>query len=189
MLVTKTNPDGIDYPLQQLQTVLHDTLITTWGIDTATYKCYGRCYRNRIDGGYIAENYEGSNEYREVYWDDTLKALSFFGTSGRTLFNGKEFTDVHLIFFVNLAALKPSVTHRADEEVRKDVIDVLKVSTYGFTYTGFEMYIENVLKEYPGSRRDNRLMYVDMHPTHCFRANLKLIYDINSNNCTPFKNF
>jgi hypothetical protein len=188
MLITKTNPQGIDFMLQQLQTMLHDSLLLKWGISSADYKCYGRCYRNRYQYGYVAENYEGGREYKEVYWDDALKVLSFFGTSQRVIFEGSEKADVHLVFFVNLEKIKPSVVHRADEEVRKDVIELLRVSNYGLSYEGYEVYVENVLREYPGSRRDDRLTAVDMHPTHCFRINLSSIYDITKNNCQPFTN-
>ena len=187
MLVTKTNPVGIDYSLQLLQTELHDALLTKWSLSDSDYKAYGRCYRKPTENGYIAVNYESANEYKEVYADDTVKALSFFGQSPRVQLDQKESTDVHLVFFVNLAALKPSVTHRADEEVRRDVISVIGPGLYGFAYTGFELFVENVLREYPGTLR-NKISIVDMHPWHCFRINLKVLYDINSNNCTPFKN-
>lgn len=189
MLISKTSPAGIDYKLQELQTLLHDSLLTKWGINTSAYKCYGRCYRNKTDKGYIAENYEGSGEYKEVYWDDSLAAISFFGTGVKTKYDAYEATDVHLVFFVNLATLKSSITHRADEEVKADVIDLIKPATYGFEYIGFETGLDNVLREYPGSRRDERLTIADMHPVHCFRINMTTLYDINSNNCAPLKTF
>jgi hypothetical protein len=189
MLVTKTSPVGIDARLQTLQTELHDRLLTRWKIGDGDYKAYGRCYKKPSDNGYIAVNYEGGNEYKEVYADDSLRALSFFGQSAKVGFEQWEKTEVHLVFFVNLATLKPTIEHRADEEVRKDVITLFSPSLYGFEYQGFELYLENVLREYPGSRRDNRLSIVDLHPMHCFRINLKFRYDINSNNCTPFTNF
>lgn len=189
MLVTKTGPVGIDYNLQLLQTDLHAQLLTKWSITTDDYKSYGRCYRKPTDAGYIAASYTTGDEYEEMKFDDnTLKAFSFFGQSPKVNFNNIEVTEVHLIFFVDLKALKPSIAHRADEEVRKDVISFISSATYGFAYNGFEIYLENVLREYPGSRRDSRLSIVDMHPYHCFRINLKVQYDINSNNCTPFKN-
>ena len=187
MLVTKTDPVGIDYNLQRLQTDLHTKLLTTWSIADATYKSYGRCYRKPTDAGYIAVDYAGGSEYSMMF-DGTLKAMSFFGQSAKVGFDNLEMTEVHLVFFVNLTALKPSITHRADEEVRKDVISLISSATYGFAYNGFELYLENVLREYPGSRKDSKFSIVDMHPYHCFRINLKVQYDISSNNCTPFKN-
>lgn len=183
MLVTKTAPVGIDYALQQLQTELHAALLTRWAIADAEYKAYGRCYRKPTDQGNIIANYDSGTEYTRMF-DDTLKAVSFFGQSPVTRLDQKESTEVHLVFFVNLAKLKPLIAHRADEEVRKDVISLFAPALYGFAYTGFEITIENVLREYRASW--NKI--IDMHPWHCFRINLKVLYDINSNNCTPFKN-
>lgn len=184
MLITKTNPAGVDVPIQKVQEFLHTRLKTLWEIDETggtMYKAYGRCYRNKsTDYGYIAENYEGGNEYKEVYWDDSLTAISFFGT-GNTIKHDKvkEAVDVHLVFFVNLQKVKPTITHRADEEIHRDVLTLIGESMHGMDYTGLDTWIETVLREYPGSRRDNRLAHVDMHPIHCFRLNFSLKYDIN----------
>lgn len=180
MLNAITTPTGIDIPIKRLQTRLHSSLLTKWGIDTAKYQCYARCYRNRKDGGYIAEVFNGSSDtggidYKEVYWDDALSAISFFGLSGEQEYQtGGISADVHLVFFVDLSALKPNAPHRADEEVRRDVIEAIGANSYGFTLQSVELWLENVLREYPGSRRDNRLERVDMHPVHCFRINLLL---------------
>jgi hypothetical protein len=72
--------------------------------------------------------------------------------------------------------LKPSVGHRADEEVRNEIQKLFGNSLHGFSYESMELWLENVLREYPGSRRDNRLNAVDMQPVHCFRINLTLLY-------------
>ncbi len=188
MLITRTAPLGIDWYIQQLQTKIHNTLIgaTKWNLaDPDAYKAYGRCYRNKTADGYVAQNYEASGEYREVYFDDTLTAISFFGVSGTIQAGIMNEADVHLVFFVNLnkLALKNStgatITHRADEEVRNTVFSVIGKSCHGFQTQSVELWLENVLKEYPGSRRDNRLKFVDMHPVHCFRINFKLSYNPN----------
>lgn len=182
MLITKTNPVGIDVAIQQLQTYLHKQLVKKWGLtgdDDPAYESYGRVYRNKKDNQYIAEAYAGENEYKEVYWNDSLSAISWVGVSGKTEFDKQNKTDVHLVFFVNLAKLKPSVSHRADEEVRNEIQKLFGYSLFGFSFESIELWIDNVLKEYPGSRRDDRLKAVDMHPVHCFRINLKIFYDQN----------
>ena len=190
MLITKTNPEGIDWYIQQLQTKLHTRLIAAdeWNLaDPDKYKCYGRCYRNKKDNGYIAENYEGNSEYGEVYWDDTLTAISFFGLTNSVKAGINHEADIHLVFFVDLdkLALKDksgtTIAHRADEEVRNSVQQIIGNSSFGFQYVSTELWLENVLREYPGTRRDERLKHVDMHPVHCFRINLKLIYNPNKN--------
>lgn len=178
MLITKTNPTGVDYHVQQLQTALHTGLLAAWGIASDQYKAYGRCYRNKTADGYVAENYEGSGEYREIYWDDSLSAISFFGITGQSraaMGTGSE-VDVHFVMFANLAKIYPAIAHRADEELRAQVQSLIGANGNGFSYQGTEMWLENVLREYSGSRRDDRLKAVDMHPVHCFRINLKLNY-------------
>lgn len=187
MLVTKTNPVGIDWRIQKLQTYLHGRLATKWSIDvndseqSSTFMSYGRCYRNKKNEGFVAEVFTGNNEYKEVYWDDSLKAISFFGLGSKETAKIMDTVEVNLIFFVNLQKLKPSITHRADEEVRQDVKSLLGVSNYGFKYKSIEVFIDNVLKEYPGSYRNERLKSVDMHPVHCFRINFDLVYNANKN--------
>lgn len=179
MLITKVNPVGIDIAIQNLQTHLHKQLVVKWGLtgnDDPLYECYGRCYRNKKDSGYIAEVYAGNNEYKEVYWNDELKAISFFGTSSKTTFDIQNKVDVHLVFFVNLKKLKDAVAHRADEEIRNEIQQLFGNTLYGFSFENMELWLENVLREYPGSRRDNRLIAVDMQPVHCFRINLTLLY-------------
>jgi hypothetical protein len=182
MLITKTNPVGIDVAIQNLQTHLHKQLVTKWGLageDDPAYECYGRVYRNKKDAGYIAEVYTGGLggvDYKEVYWNDNLTAISWFGTGSKTTFDLKNKTDVHLVFFVNVAKLKPSVAHRADEEARNEIQQIFGNTLHGFSYESMELWLENVLREYPGSRRDNRLIAVDMQPVHCFRINLTLLY-------------
>jgi len=188
MLITKTNPTGVDSQIQKLQTDIHKKLMTRWGLDmndstqNALYECYGRCYRNKKDTGYVAELFLGGKDYKDAYWNDNLYALSFFSEDSRVVAEkGQAKVNVAIIFFVNLEKLKPSIAHRADEEVRQDVILSIGTFNNSFHYEGFETGIENVLREYPGSRRDEGLKAVDMQPIHSFRINLSLIY--KNNNC------
>jgi hypothetical protein len=179
MLNLKTNPVGIDWYVQQLQKKLHTALLAKWEITDSKYECYGRCYRNKKDNGYVAEVYTSGNDYKEVYWNDTLAAISFFGISNNVKRGIKSEADVHLVFFLDLSKAKPGITHRGDEEVRQDVINIIGNTSFGFNHLSTELWLENVLREYAGSYRDQRLRAVDMHPVHCFRINLKLLFDQN----------
>jgi hypothetical protein len=191
MLITRIKPTGIDWYIQELQTRLHDVLVSSSFLniaDQTKYKAYGRCYRDKKENGYIAENYEGASEYKELYWDDSLSMISFFGINNRPIEKGiKNTADVHLVFFADLEklAIKNSdgdtIAHRADEELRGMVASIIGKFSNGFTYQSTELWLENVLREYAGSYRDERLKTVDMHPVHCFRINLKLIYNENKN--------
>lgn len=200
MLNLKTNPSSIDYEIQNFQQELHAGLMTAWDLDpgvaieNAKYECYGRCYKNRKEKGSVAEVYTSANEYKEVYWNDDLAAISFFGTSDKVNITNENQTEVHLVFFVDLNKLAikdftgTTIAHRADEEIRNQVQKIIGKSLHGITITSIETGLVNVLKDYPGSYRDDRLQVVDMHPRHCFRFNFTMEFDINTN-CKPFKSF
>ena len=183
MLNTISIPSGIDIPIRKLQEHLFDALTVIWGLPDSKYQSYGRCYRNKKENGYVAEVYEGTGDYREVYYDDSVSAISFFGISDKIIQGVGQKTNVHLVFFANLSELKPNATNRADEEVRNDVINIIGNSKYGFTLESVDLWLENVLREYAGSYREERLKAVDMHPIHCFRLNFTLFYNINKNYC------
>lgn len=179
MLITKVNPVGLDASLQKLQTRIHDQLVKRFGSAGSwnQYRAYGRCYRNKTSAGYVAENYEGAGEYKEVFWDDTLAMISFFGAGARVQHQALESQDIHMVIFADLAQLFPAIGHRADEELHKTLLNIVGRGLAGFTYTGYETGIENVLREYPGSRQDGTRF--DMHPVHAFRLNFSTVYSIN----------
>ncbi len=186
MLALKTNPSGVDWSIQQLQTKLHNELISAWELADATkYEAYGRVYRNTSENGYVAEVFVSGTEYKEVFWNDVLTAISFFGLGNSIKKGTKSEADVHFVMFADLKklALKDykgnAIAHRGDEELRQLVCGIIGRYSYGFTVTSVELSFENVLREYPGTRRDQRLKNVDMHPVHCFRINMKLLYDPN----------
>lgn len=190
MITVFDTPVGLDVQIRKLQEKLHPRLMELWGMDkddpeqNKLFQSYPRCYRNKKNQGYIAELYIGKNEYKEVYWDAKYNVVSFFGV-GDIVKHGSatDIADVHLVYFVDLNRIKPGILHRADEEARLDVINLIGKYSFNFKYTGYETGINNVLREYPGSYRDNRLNAVDMHPVHCFRLNFSLSY--NRNNCYP----
>lgn len=186
MLNQKTNPVGLDWYIQALQTKMHTVLMDADHLniaDTGKYESYGRAYRNKTRDGYVAECYTASGEYKEVYWNDSLILLSFFGITGEIKSGVMNEAQVHLVFFADLSklALQDSAgnvaSHRTDEELRSMVQSVIGKNSHGFQLDSIELWLENVLREYPESRRDDRLAAVDMHPVHCFRLNLALRYD------------
>jgi len=183
-LYTKTQPVGIDIPIQRLQQYLHDQLLDTWQLATGQYQCYGRCYRNQLENGYVAEVYTGNNEYKEVYLDDRYAVMSFFGLTGNIDFKVVNTAKVHLIFFVNIETLK-QVLHRGDEEVRKDVQTIVQNGYQGFILKGVRLGIDEVFEEYAGTRLTekenmNGIKFRDMHPFHCFRFDFEILYNIKT---------
>lgn len=184
MLNVINNPVGIDVSIRQMQEYIHRMLLDKWGADIMEkYQSYPRCYRNIKGETYIAEVFVKNKEYKEVYWNDTLNAISFFGI-GETFDHRKpDQVSCHLIYFVNLAKIKPEILHRADEETRLDIVKIIADGWFGFKFESCVLLLPNVLKEYAGTF-NNLLGTVDIHPLHCFRLNFTVTYDIN--NC--FKN-
>lgn len=183
MLIQTATPIGLDWYIQQAQAKLHDALLAKWGLAASGYTSYDRIYRNKaLDNGYIAETYTGDGKYKEVYYDDQVAATSFFGVSDMKTEGAVSKADVHLVFFVDLKELKSEATNRPDAEVRQEVYNVFGKCAYGLHFQSVETGLENVLKEYPGSRRDDRLKFIDMQPKHCFRINYHLFFNPNKQN-------
>ena len=185
MLYTKTNPVGIDKELQRIQTRLHDSLLAKWvDVDQSKYDCYGRTYRNQdANGRYIPENFKGGKDYAyDPLYNDRVYATSFFGANANWSAQGRQFNaGCHLIFSCNLVKLKPSITHRADEEVHVDVLDSLRDSLAKDTITELVLWQDNIFREYSGFKAQDGSNFTDMHPKHVFRINFDLTF--LNNNC------
>jgi hypothetical protein len=179
MNIIKDKVVGIDIPIKNLQNYLYPKLISLWNCTDSSLNMYGRAYRNQTTDGYTPEVYVGGNgnEYKEVYFDDTLSASSFFGLGEDTkVANSSSVTaDVYLIFMVRLDQIKPGNT-RDDEEARIDVEKLCLSAGFGFTVTDFITGIDKVFAEYSGWRQKDGIKYRDTHPWHCFRLNFKVLY-------------
>jgi hypothetical protein len=168
MLYTKNNPIGIDKEIDHLQKIIFKNLCKKWSVEASSYNCFCRAYKNQQKNGYIPEFYVGNNEYMELFFDDTVFVTSFFIVADKTniIMNGCQ-TVVSLIFCVDISKLK-NLPHRADEEVRQDVLDTLQALDLISVETG----INNVFREFSVSS----IKYRDLHPLHCFRLNFNIIY-------------
>jgi hypothetical protein len=190
---------GIDWHINNVQVALYDYIKSKWALpDDSYYDCYARVYRNNTTDGYIAEAFIGGIDYKEVFLDDTKTVLSFFGYESGELSNDGSYTaTVTLIFFVNLSGVMTCVnnalanntfdsvfdlsfsqpiTDREDEMVRSTVKEFID-NSFGFSLKKTSIGTDKVLADYTGTRRkmlDNK--YPDMHPWHCFRLDLQLVY-------------
>lgn len=182
--IIKTAPKGIDVKIQAYQGFIYDKLLATWGITGTDYNSYGRAYRNQSEKGYIPEVFTGNSalsgkDYQEVLFNDRVKVQSFFGVGETQQFKaGAATAKVFLVFMCNVKELKPTIQHRADEEIRNDVEKLCASPRHGFTMTGIITGIDSVFNEYPGVRRDEGMRFRDMHPKHCFRIDFDLLYNI-----------
>lgn len=184
MLIAKNNPKGIDIPIQDLQRLLYNRVCAKWNFDPAgnKWQCYGRAYRNQTEDGYVPEVYIGGNEYRDVYYDDGYPVISFFHVDDRRQFEPGFRVEVALIFALDISKVHAEIGHRADEEIHVDVVSEIETPRFGFEIAGIQTGIDNVYREYSQYMESaTGIKYRDMHPLHCFRVNMNLIY--SNKNC------
>jgi len=130
----KSSPVGVDVAIQQLQCWFNTNLPTTWNINANTYASYGRVYENERGDEIIPEVNIGGNEYKEVKFDDTYKVGSYFVVDD---INADDMNTaiIRIVFWGDLSKLS-AVTHRGDEEIRQDIVNILKKEPYGFKVVG-----------------------------------------------------
>ena len=184
MLFTRNKISGIDVNIDGLQRALYPKLVSLWGLNAQSntdYNSHARAYRNQTkDDGFVPEIYTDGGEYKEVYVDDRIKALSFFTVSDTVDFSDNLLkADVSLIFFVDLSKIAPG-EDRNDEVVRQQVIRLVQGKRwFNFSFTGVQTGIESVFREFSGLRRSVGVKYRDMYPFHCFRINFSVTYKSN----------
>ena len=169
MLYLKKNPIGIDGVIDRIQSTLFRRLCKRWSIEESEYDSYCRAYKNQTKNGYVPEFYIGNKEYKELFVNDTISATSFFLSGDKVKKVGSGFqSELSVIFFVDISKLK-NISHRADDEVRNDVIQSLPDFN---ELISVETGINNVFREFSQSS----IKFRDMHPLHCFRLNLIVNY-------------
>ncbi|WP_438423259.1 hypothetical protein [Aquimarina macrocephali] len=161
----KENPVGIDIQIQRLQIKLYESLRFE-GIDG-----YGRVYLEDKKGKRKPLYFINGNEYKEVLINDSTSGTFFFIEDEKSKIElPKSVTEVDIIFLLDLKKIKPTITHRADEEVRVDILKVLNRCRY------FE--VEEITKGIKAlSDFDTKL--IDMQPYHFIKINGKLRYQFN----------
>lgn len=112
-LIQKTNPVGVDVPIDGFQSYLYGAL------GLSDFEMYPRVYHTPHGSQSIPEHYEGDNEYDRVMYDDTHDMSSFFITTTDREIDSKGLatTEIALIIQADLPVLYPSILHRADEEL------------------------------------------------------------------------
>jgi hypothetical protein len=171
MLVRKTNPKGLDKLIDKIQLKLNNQL------DLGIWENNHRAYRNpKQDSkrGFIAELYTENGNYRECYYDDNFDAVSFFFASDKSeIVDGKIKQDFSLIFHVDINAIYPTITHRADEELKMHVLTVLNsFSNALFSVNDIDTGIQNVYKEF----EFENIKFEDMSNLFCVRFNMTAYY-------------
>ncbi len=71
--------------------------------------------------------------------------------------------------------LYSGLQHRADEEIRRDVLNLIGKNKFGCELNSVELWAENALREYPATLQAIATRF-DLHPFHVFRINLTARY-------------
>lgn len=176
-IVSKTNPIGIDAVVDSLQNKLQ-TLVTN--NEWTALQIYPRAYKNETDNGIKPEIFTeyDTKEYQEVLFDDNYDATCFFlmNDNLNVVNLGQRVEgNLSIIFQVKLPKIKPSITHRADEEVRYDILRVLERNRYNWEITNIITGIDNV---YTGFNTDG-IQWTDMSEWHVFRIEMSGTYNVS----------
>lgn len=166
----KVNPVGVDKVIDKIQDKLSKLFI---GVDWIVYP---RAYPNpkKISLRSKVPEFFEDLEYYEIFMDDNHAMTSFFIVSSeRPYDNGIFKTDISLVFQISeLSKLFPSITHRADEEFNRVIINSLRNQ---YEYKGMTTEIQNVYREF--DKEEIRLDNMNEFYVVRFNFNVDYYYD------------
>lgn len=180
--------EGIDRPIQDLQTLIYNRCSTMWGqfgLTGDVFEMYGRAYRNYKEDGYVPQVYVGGKEYiKDLFFDDTKAVVMWFGLDDpATPYKGSEGDHVYsvsLYGFVNLEKLKPgNATQRMDEAVINDVLRLMGAGLFGFSIGDIHRDIDSVLSKYSGAIKKKALNQ-NMQPYCGFRIDMTNVLSLDN---------
>lgn len=169
------NPIGLDTTIYEIQKKLYDVLQPKWNV---ILDGYPRCYNIQRENKRSIEYYKGKNEYKNLIH---LEGNKFFFTAdnNQTQTTIDSFTtEVDLYFILNLDQCKSDLKNRGDNEVRIDVLNVLKT----FSQIGLNIQVvtdvDKVFQGYDFTFRN------DQQPYHCFKLTLNITdFTLNDTLC------
>lgn len=119
----KENPIGLDAVIHKIQVKLYDKLNELWGVELDGYP---RCYSIKREVKKTIEHYQGSGEYESLIHAEGNKFFFLADADYRQESLNHFNTKLDLYFILNLEECKKLIVHRADEEVRRDIINIVK---------------------------------------------------------------
>lgn len=161
----KENPVGIDRQIERLQAKLFNSL----GFDNID--AYGRVYIDDKKGKRKPLFFLRENDYKEVLIDDTKSGVLFFVENEKSKLESPQLvTEIDIIFLLDLKKVYPNIVHRADEEARLKILNVLHRCRY--------LEVSEITKGIKAlSDFDTKLN--DMQPYHFIKFTGDLRYQFN----------
>lgn len=157
----KTNPVGLDAVLHKIQVKLYDKLTKLWGVELDGYP---RCYSLKRETKKTIEHYLGNGEYESLIHAENNKffflADNDYAQESLNHYN----TKVDLYFILNLDECKGLIEHRADEEVKRDIIKIVTDCENVGENIKIVTGIESIFMGFVRNNID------DIHPYYYFKA-------------------
>lgn len=184
--LNKINPVGLDVIIDNIQSVVY-SLGSKWNIELDGYP---RCdiLQKEFNNSKVKtiEAYLGNNEYSgSLIFSEENKFFFLSGESVDRVSGDYYKTTIELYFMVNLKEIYPNIQHRADEEVRVDVLNILN-SISGINVVKIESNSDKVFARFNNRISQNyEYEFTDnMHPYHYFKILIDVMeYDINKVSC------
>jgi hypothetical protein len=182
MNLTKTNPVGLDIVIDNIQSKVYE-LKDLWEVDLQGYP---RCQILTNNNKKTIEAYLGNNDYSSsLIFAEQNKFFVLAGESIEHVSNNYYKTTIEMYFMLNLSEIYPNIQHRADEEVRVDVLNILH------TIPNINVFKVEHNSDKVFARFNNRISQTfeheytdDMQPYHYFKVLIDILeYDINQTSC------
>lgn len=181
--LVKQNPIGLDAIIHDIQTKMYG-LANTWSVELNGYP---RCYvLQGTDGKKTIESYLSDVDYSSSLIFAEGNKFFFLAPNDIDKQSANYYTtSIELYFVVNVVECYPDITHRADEEVRSDVLLALEKCP-SVKVSRVIMNIDKVFNRY-NNRISQSYEYEytdDMQPYHCFKIEMEVLpYNINQRIC------
>jgi hypothetical protein len=178
----KYNPVGLDVVIDNIQRKVYE-LKDLWGVELDGYP---RCQILMREGKKTIEAYLGNDEYSgSLIFAEENKFFMLAGESIEHISNTYYKTTIEIYFILDLDQIYPSIQHRADEEVRVDVLNVLN-AIQGINVLKVEHNTDKVFARFNNriSQNYEHEYTDDMQPYHYFKVLIDILeYDINQTSC------
>ena len=165
-LLAKNNPIGIDAVIDGIQKKLFTKLTTKWSVDVDVYP---RCYVIDRDNVKVIEHYKGKNEYYGNLIVAEKNKIFFIAENDHSKSDQLRYqTNISAFCIFKVDEIYPSISHRCDNEVMSDVMNVL-ATCHGLIVK--RSIIVDFKKVFQGYRSD---MDHNLQPYFCFRVDMTL---------------
>ena len=172
--LVKTDPLGVDAVIHDIQKRLY-LLKDLWNVELSGYP---RCYILQNDKGQkTIETYFSNQDYSSSLIFSEGNKFFFLLPNDVEKHSGNYYTSyLELYVILNVVECYPSVIHRADEEVRKDVLDALEKCP-SVKVVKAVINIDKVFNRYNNRiRQSYEYEYTDdMQPYHCFKIEMEVL--------------